>query len=84
MLTWYAGEIARNDYPDMLRAAGRLAAIRGAELVQGFGSAALPGVRHAELLCETGWIGGRWRFGVRRVAEQPDLPTRWGAEVTGW
>lgn len=84
VLACYAGEIARNDYPDMLRAAGRLAAVRGAERVQGFGSAALPGVRHAELLCETGLVGGRWRFGVRRVAEPPDLPVRWGAEVTGW
>jgi hypothetical protein len=65
-----------------VRAAGRLAAIRGGERVLGFGAAALPGVEHAELLTELGWVGGRWRFGPSRVSSAPDLPVEWGDDAT--
>lgn len=82
MLSCHRGEVARNDYVDMVRAAGRLAAIRGVERVLGFGSHALPDARHAELLTEVGRIGGRWRFGLPRVATAPDLPAGWGADAT--
>lgn len=81
MLSCHRGEVARNDYVDMVRAAGRLAAIRGVERVLGFGSPALPGARHAELLTEVGLVAGRWRFGVPRVVSPPDLPTEWGADA---
>jgi hypothetical protein len=73
--------VARNDYSDMLRAARRLSAIRGAELVRGFGSARLPGVHYAELLIESGLVDGVWRFGVRRLTETPGLPSIWGPEA---
>lgn len=73
MLACYPGELARNDYLDLLRSAGRLAAIRGVERVLGFGHAALPGVRHAELLGESSWIDGRWCAGVPRVSRTLEL-----------
>lgn len=81
MLSCHEGEVARNDYVDMVRAAGRLAAIRGVERVLGFGSRALPDARHAELLTEVGLIGGRWLFGVPRVTATPSLPIEWGADA---
>ena len=84
MLSRHEGEVARNHYVDMMRAAGRLSAIRGVERVLGFGSAALPGVTHAELFTEVGLVDGRWRFGVPRVAAEPALPTLWGADTSGW
>ena len=82
MLRHHEGEVARNNYVDMVHAAGRLAAIRGVERVRGFGSAALPGVEHAELLTELGWVDGRWRFGAPRVARTPDLPRHWNGDAT--
>ncbi len=83
VLSRYTGEVARNDYPDMLRAVRRLGAIRGVERVLGFGSAALSGVRYAELLTEVGLVDGRWRFGVSRVAQEPTLPQRWAGTASG-
>lgn len=84
MLSRYEGELARNSYVDMLRASGRLAAIRGVERVLGFGASALAGVRHAELLTELGLVDGRWRFGVPRVARRLTLPVSWGADASGF
>lgn len=77
----YRGELARNDYMDMMRAAGRLAAVRGVERVLGFGTGSLPGVRHAELFTELGWIDGRWRRGLPRVDPRPALPLSWGCDA---
>jgi LmbE family N-acetylglucosaminyl deacetylase len=82
MLRHHEGEVERNDYVAMVRAAGRLNAIRGVERVQGFGTAALPGVEHAELLTELGWVDGCWRFGIPRVAPTPDLLHRWDGDAT--
>lgn len=82
-LSCYEGELARNDYVDMMRATGRLAAVRGVERVAGFGAKALPGVRHAELLAEFGWVGARWRVGLPRVDDVPTLPRRWRDDVEG-
>lgn len=82
MLRCHEGEVARNDYIAMVRAAGRLAAIRGVERVLGFGATALLGVEHAELLTELGWVSGRWRFGPSRVSRTPDLPVVWGDDAT--
>lgn len=84
VLDRYVGEISRNYYPDMLRAAGRLGAIRGPELVAGFGSAGLPGVQYAELLTEVGVVDGHWRFGQARVADPPDLATEWKGEASSF
>ena len=81
MLRHHAGEVARNDYVGMLHAMGRLDAIRGVERVRGFGAAALPGVRHAELLTELGRVDGRWRFGRPRTTPDPGPPDRWGADA---
>lgn len=77
-LACYRGELDRMDYVRMLRATGELAAVRGVERVLGFGAAGLPGVRHAELLTELGWVGRRWRFGRPRVDPVPALPVAWG------
>jgi len=82
MVACHAGELARNDYLGMLRATGRLAAIRGVERVLGFGATALAGVQHAELLTELGRVGGRWRAGIPRVSPRLDLPVAWGADVS--
>jgi LmbE family N-acetylglucosaminyl deacetylase len=79
MLACHGGELARNDYADLLLATRRVAAVRGVERVLGFGSGALPGVRHAELLTELGRVDGRWRLGVPRVGVEPELPAGWGA-----
>jgi hypothetical protein len=65
----------------MLRAAGRLNAVRGVERVLGFGAAALPGVLHAELLTELGRHGDAWRRGTPRVDPEPWLPASWSAVV---
>lgn len=77
-LRCYDGELARNDYVGMLRASGRLGSTRGIERVAGFGAAALPGVEHAELLAEFGWVEGGWRIGIQRVSDVPTLPREWG------
>lgn len=82
-LRCYRGELARNDYEDMLRATGRLAAVRGVERVVGFGATALPDVHYAELLTELGWVGDRWRYGRARVDPGPELPADWGPDATG-
>ncbi|HEY2764468.1 MAG TPA: PIG-L family deacetylase [Pseudonocardiaceae bacterium] len=82
MLACHAGELARNDYADLVRAAGRLNAIRGVERVLGFGSTRLADVRHAELLTEIGWDGRIWRIGVPRVAHTPGLPADWRGDVS--
>lgn len=81
MLGHHAGELARNDYVAMVRAAGRLAAVRGIERVRGFGAAALPGVTHAELLTELAVVDGGWHIGRPRVADEPTLPASWGPIV---
>ncbi|MCA1572194.1 MAG: PIG-L family deacetylase [Chloroflexi bacterium] len=83
VLECYSGEVARNHYPAMLRAAGRLDVVRGVERVLGFGAAALPGVCHAELLTEFGWDGRAWRRGVPRVDPEPGLPEQWGDALAG-
>lgn len=82
MLSCHVGELARNDYLALLRAAGLLAAVRGVERVLGFGAAALPDVRHAELLTELGYADGRWRLGVPRVADDLALAAEWGGDAT--
>lgn len=82
VLGCHAGELARNDYTDLVRASGRLNAIRGVERVLGFGSARLDEVRHAELLTEIGWDGRTWRIGVPRVAHPPRLPSGWRGDVS--
>ncbi len=71
VLAHHGGEVARNDYVALLRAAGRLAAGRGVERVLGFGAPALPGVEHAELLTERTFAAGRWRRGRPRVDHLP-------------
>jgi len=81
VLAHYEGENARNDFPTMLRAAGRLNAVRGVERVLGFGAAALPGVHHAELLTELGRHGDGWRRGTPRVDPEPWLPASWSTVV---
>lgn len=87
-LSCYHGELARNDYVDLMLGAGRVSAVRGVERVMGFGAAGLPGVRHAELLAEFGWVEGGWRAGVPRVDDLPSLPQAWrsddGGEITGY
>jgi LmbE family N-acetylglucosaminyl deacetylase len=79
-LRCYHGELERNNYVEMMKAHGTLGAFRGIERVFGFGSRALPGVDHAELLTELGWVDGTWRLGHRRVDFQPELPVAW-AEI---
>jgi LmbE family N-acetylglucosaminyl deacetylase len=80
-LACYRGELERNDYIEMLLAAGTLAVHRGIERVAGFGARALPDVTYAELLVEFGWVEGRWRLGESRVDDLPSLPTRWAHYV---
>jgi LmbE family N-acetylglucosaminyl deacetylase len=84
MLGHHRGELARNDYVAMVRAAGRLAAVRGVERVCGFGARALVGVDHAELLTELGYVDGAWRFGQPRLAAELDLPVRWGPDASAF
>ena len=81
MLDCYAGELARNDYPDLLRARARLAAVRGVERVFGFGSRRLTGVQNAELLTELSVHQGTWRVGLPRRADRPCLPLSWSPRL---
>ncbi len=55
-LSAHEGELARNDYLDLLEARARVAAILGAERVFGWGAARQP-ERYAELLHEIEWDG---------------------------
>ena len=74
MLSRHTGELARNDYVAVLRAAGRRAAGIGVERVLGFGSPALDGVEHAELLTERYPTASGWRLGEPRIVERPHPP----------
>ena len=65
----HAGELARNDYEELLRARGVVGRVQGAEQVFGFGTGARPGP-YAEVLEEALWVDGAWWPGVAR---EPDL-----------
>lgn len=81
VLGCYEGELSRNDFRTMLHATGQLNAVRGVERVLGYGAAALPGVRHAELLTELQWESGSWRLGIPRVDPEPTVSTGWNGPV---
>lgn len=76
-LACYGVELARNNYGEMLLAAGKLAVHRGIERVAGFGSHAPPNITYAEMLVEFGWVDGHWRVGKTRVDDVPSLPVAW-------
>jgi LmbE family N-acetylglucosaminyl deacetylase len=80
----YHGEIARNDYPTMVRARAEANRVLGAERVFGYGSAAKPGP-YAELLSEVVRQEGAWLACAPRMldvarpldGQQPQLPFGW-------
>ncbi len=65
-LAAHEGELRRNDYRRLVRARAELNASLGPELVFGFGSAAPPGLRYAELLTEVARVDDRWLLGRAR------------------
>jgi LmbE family N-acetylglucosaminyl deacetylase len=83
VLAAHAGELARNDYPGLVRARARANAILGAERVFGFGAAGGP-EPFAELLTEAvrspaGWLAGaRRRLDLAAPLEgDPGAPLGW-------
>ena len=64
----HAGEIARNDYRDLVAGRARAARVLAAELVFGFGRQGLPGP-YAEATCEVVLDRGRWLLGSARVLD---------------
>jgi len=67
-LAAHQGELARNDYEDLIEARARANAILGSERVFGFGSPRLP-YRHAELLTALVRIKRRWHLTEPRVLD---------------
>ncbi len=65
-LAAYEGELARNDYRRLVRARAEMSAVLAPELLFGFGSAARPEARYAELLTEVALSGARWLLGRPR------------------
>lgn len=71
-LACHRGEVARNDYADLLVGGGRLGAALGAERLLGFG-AARPWVEpFAAMLCELVAGDGRWAHTRPRVLDPTD------------
>lgn len=84
MLDQYAGENERNDYRVMHLPIREVNAVRGAEKMLGYGSAARQytgGIKYAELFTEIAFRGKAWRAGVPRILDTSDLQrnlgTRW-------
>ena len=70
-LAAHQGEVARNDYVELLRCRGVTSRVLGAERVFGFGE---PGrdVAYAELLTEVAFQDGEWWAGAPRVPHPAD------------
>jgi LmbE family N-acetylglucosaminyl deacetylase len=68
----HVGELARNDYTDLVRARAVAARVQGSEQVFGYGTPARRGP-YAEVLAESAWVGGAWRRGTPRELD-PALP----------
>jgi hypothetical protein len=73
-LAAHEGEVARSDYISLARARARASSILGPERVFGFGARGVP-YSGAEVLCETVFRDGNWRFGPPRElgVQHPDV-----------
>lgn len=82
----YAGENARNAYPDLLESRARVSMILGSERVFGYGSALAAATPFAELLTETRRVAGDWVLGPARLLDPGDPlpPWRPGPVVSRW
>jgi len=85
-LARHRGEVARNDYADLLVGAGRLGAALGAERLLGFGAARPWHEPFATVLCEVVAGEGRWSHHRPRILDptdplagtiDPDRPADW-------
>lgn len=87
----YRGEIARNDYPTLVRGRAEMNRVVGAERVFGYGSAARPGP-YAELLCEVARHAGGWLACAPRTLDvedplaehRPELPFGWWLDAASF
>jgi LmbE family N-acetylglucosaminyl deacetylase len=80
----YAGEIARNDYPTMVRSRAEMNRVLGSERVFGYGASAQPG-RYAELLTEVVRADGAWLACAPRTLDPArPLSGRRGELPFGW
>ena len=68
----HAGEIARNDYRDLVAGRALVSRVLGAELVFGFGGEGVAGP-YAETTCEAVRAGGHWLLGAARELD-PAVP----------
>lgn len=71
-LAAHESQLRRNDYRRLVRGRAEAAACQAPELLFGFGAAADPEVRFAELLTEVVWMGGGWRLGKSRLLDAGD------------
>lgn len=78
----HRSQLERNDFAALAEARARGNAVLGAERVFGTGAERLPFER-AELLCETTYAGGEWRFAKPRVLEPAELRGD-PAKPAGW
>jgi LmbE family N-acetylglucosaminyl deacetylase len=65
-LSAHRSQLERNDYRRLVRGRAEAAACLAPELLFGFGTAADPGVRYAELLTELVRVGETWEPGTPR------------------
>jgi len=73
-------ELARNDYRRLVRGRAEMNAIRGPELVLGFGSAGDPGP-YVELLTEAVLTNGRWLLGTPQRLDPTTAPSEPPSDV---
>jgi hypothetical protein len=85
-LAAHAGELARNDYPALVRGRALANRVLGAERVFGFGQDAVQAAPYAELLTELVRADGRWRAAAPRLLDEPEpLPATVGlGPDLGW
>lgn len=71
-LSMYGGEIARNDYREVLMGLARANAVLGSERVFGFGSGRASDLPYATVLLETVSDGAHWHPGAPRLLDVAD------------
>jgi hypothetical protein len=85
ILEAYAGELARNDYRQLLAGRAAANAVLGSERVFGFGSRAASSLPYAEVLTEVRRAGHRWMASEAHLLDQGPLPDeRFDVDLTAW
>jgi LmbE family N-acetylglucosaminyl deacetylase len=85
VLEAYEGELARNDYRQLLAGRAATNAVLGSERVFGFGSPAASSLPFAEVLTEVRRVGSRWMASeAHHLDEGPLLDEQFNLDLTAW